>query len=59
MKSEEEVVKLSNGDIVIWTDEDSSLHIKCVTKFGDPVELNSEEVNELCEILQALAKRIS
>lgn len=58
MKAEEEIFKLSNGDIVIWTEMDSSLHIKCITKFGDPVELNSEEVNELCKILLALAKRI-
>jgi len=25
------------------------------TKFGDPVELNWEEVNELCEVLKRLA----
>lgn len=42
----------------MWIEDDSSLHIKCITKQGDPVELNSEEVAELCETLQQLAKRI-
>ena len=55
---DQEVVSLSNGDIVIWIVEESSLHIKCVTKHGDPVELNAEEVKELCEVLTAMAKRI-
>lgn len=54
-----DIITLSNKDIIIWTENDSSLHIKCVTKYGDPVELNPEEVSELCEILQALLKRIS
>lgn len=57
--ADQDVVTLSNGDIVIWIEGESSLHIKCLTKYGDPVELNSEEVNELCEVLRMLAIRIS
>jgi hypothetical protein len=52
------VTKLSDGEIVICVDGDRSLHIKCVTKFGDPVELNFEEVKELCAVLEELAKII-
>jgi hypothetical protein len=59
MNTDEEVVTLANGDIVLWVDDESSIHIKSVTKFGDPVELNLEEVNELCDILRRLALRIS
>jgi hypothetical protein len=56
-QNDPEVVSLNGGEIVIWIENDSSLHIKCVTRSGDPVELNSEEVDELCKILQKLAER--
>jgi hypothetical protein len=55
----EDIVSLSNGDITIWIDAESSVHIKCITNFGDPVELNAEEVNELCEVLERMAKKIT
>ena len=55
---DEEVVTLSNGDIVLWVDSGTSLHLKCVTSHGDPVELNAEELAELCEVLQRFATRI-
>ncbi len=48
----DEVVTLGNGDIVMWIDS-GTLHLKCVTKQGDPVELN---VNELVELLESLQK---
>jgi hypothetical protein len=59
MNTDNEVVTLANGDIVLWVEEESSIHIKSVTQLGDPVEMNLEEVNELCEILRRLATRIS
>ncbi len=49
---------LAEGDISICVVEESSLHIKCITKYGDPVELNFEEVKRLYEVLLALSKRI-
>ena len=49
---------LADGEIAIWIVDNASLHIKCVSRQGDPVELNSEEAIELCEILAAFAKRI-
>ena len=51
-----DVKTLANGEIAIWIVDNASLHIKCVSTQGDPVELNSEEVKELCEILAAFAK---
>lgn len=53
-----EVVFLSDRDISIWVDGESSVHLKCITRFGDPVELNAHELDELCEILKAMADRI-
>ncbi len=59
MDTGEEVITLGNGEIVLWIDDDSSLHLKSVTKFGDPVELSLEEVNELCEVLRKIAIRLT
>ena len=55
---DQDVVRLSNGEIVIWIEDESPLHLKCITNHGDPVELNLEETNELIEVLRTLAKRI-
>jgi hypothetical protein len=52
------VAVLSGGDIVISVDPGASVHIRCVTPFGDPVELNAEEVKELCAILERLVPEV-
>ena len=54
----EEIVTLDNGNIVMWVAFGTSVHLKCITKYGNPVELNAEEVFELCEVLQRFAKQI-
>ena len=56
--SNEDVVTLSNGDIVMWVVCGSTLHLKCVTPQGDPVELNATEVVRLCQVLHRFAKQI-
>lgn len=57
-KANEKVVTISNGDVVAWVDPGAAVHLKCVTPHGDPVELNAEEVTELCELLQRLLREI-
>jgi hypothetical protein len=53
----DEVVELGNGDIVMWVDS-GTLHLKCSTGHGDPVELNANEVAELLESLQRCLQRL-
>lgn len=53
-----DIITLSNGDIVMWVEPGAALHIKCVTKHGDPVELGAEEVKELSAILKRLVMNI-
>lgn len=50
-----EVVRLSDGEVTLWTDEDRSIHLKAVSSFGDPIELNAEEATELANELLRLA----
>ncbi len=56
--SDEKIFELSHGDLVAWVDPGAALHLKCVTKHGDPVELNAEEVKALCEALRKLVREI-
>lgn len=54
-----EVVRLSDGDIVVWVEQgDGSVMLKAITRHGDPVELNAEQLKELCEVLMCLARSI-
>lgn len=49
----------SMGDVRLWVPPDrGALHIKCVTKHGDPVELIEEEVNDLIEALKKLVLKL-
>ena len=52
------VHEFSNGEIKIWVENETSIHIKAITNFGDPVELNAEEAIELSALLKKLAKEI-
>jgi hypothetical protein len=49
----------SMGEVRLWVPQDrGALHIKCVAKFGDPVELTEEQVNELIEALKKLVVKL-
>ena len=54
----DEVVKLGNGDVVMWI-ESGTLHLKCITKHGDPVELNANELAELLDSLQGCMQQLA
>ncbi|TAG05358.1 MAG: hypothetical protein EAZ43_02395 [Betaproteobacteria bacterium] len=46
------VQKFAEGDLYFWVEQDASLMLKSSTSFGDPVELNAEELRELIDLLQ-------
>ncbi|MDW3683985.1 hypothetical protein RA280_19990 [Cupriavidus sp. CV2] len=48
----------SDGAIRIWIEQDSSIQIKAVAKYDDPVELSAQEAIELAAVLQEFAGRI-
>lgn len=55
--SSDDVITLANGEIVMWIDA-GTLHLKCITRHGDPVELNTDEVVELLETLQRCVRQM-
>ena len=57
-EANEKIFGISNADVAAWVDPGAAVHLKCVTPLGDPVELNAEEVKELCALLQRLLREI-
>lgn len=45
-------------DVYCWLEQESSIMLKAVTKFGDPVELTAEDARAIASTLLALAKRL-
>lgn len=42
-------------DVILWLEQESSVHIKAVTPQNDPVELSPDEARRLGELLLRLA----
>ena len=57
-KNEDELVSVSDGEVNLWISDGRSLHLKAITKHGDPVELSSEEAKEIAAHLLRLAKAV-
>ena len=43
------------GEVYLWLEQDSSIMVKAVSKFGDPVELTSTEAREFVNFLNETA----
>ena len=52
----DDVFKVAGGDVYCWAEAGSSVMLKAVTGYGDPVELSSEEAIELANALLKAAK---
>lgn len=51
--------EFSNGEIQVSLHNETSIHLRSVTKQNDPVELSSEEARELAAALMGFAERAS
>ena len=49
-----DLFKTSDGEVALWLDPGSSLHLRAITKSGDPVELSLNEAKSLADALTAL-----
>ena len=55
---EDRQVSLSHGEVRAWIEQGTSVHLRAVTREGDPVELSVNEVKRLAAALTALAARL-
>ena len=46
------------SEVYLWIEQDSSIMVKAVSKFGDPVELTSEGARNLARLLNESAKKL-
>jgi hypothetical protein len=46
------------NDVQCWLDQESSIMLKAVTRFGDPVELTAREARAIADSLINLASRL-
>ena len=46
------------GDVYCWLEQESSVMLKAVTRFGDPVELTADEARAIAAALTAFAERL-
>ncbi len=54
---ENQIYKLCGGEVAVWIEQGSSIHLKAVAG-TDPVELTEEEARELGKILHSLANKL-
>jgi hypothetical protein len=47
-----------DGAVRIWIEQGTSIQIKVVSEFNDPVELTEHEALEIAEVLRRFASRI-
>ncbi len=47
-----------SDDIAVWVEDDSSIQLKAISPFGDPVDLGEGEVQDLINVLQKLLQQI-
>ena len=46
------------NEAYLWIEAESSIMVKVVSKFGDPVELTSTDARRLADLLMDLAERL-
>ena len=46
------------GEVRAWLEQDASIHLKAVTREGDPVELTGTEARRVAEELNRLADEL-
>jgi hypothetical protein len=49
------VHKLVGGEVCVWIEQESSIHLKAVAAAGDPVEMTWNDARKLGELLIRLA----
>lgn len=50
-----EVIELAGGEVYLWLESGGAIHLKAVSAYGDPVDLNADEAREIANALVKLA----
>ncbi len=55
---EENKAIVTVGDVVVWIEQGTSIHIRAISPEGDPLELSGAEARQLASLLVRLAEDI-
>jgi hypothetical protein len=55
---DDEFISISDGEVRAWIEQGESVHMKAVTRDGDPVELSVGQARRLAQSLLKLVARI-
>jgi hypothetical protein len=58
MSKNKQVFSVANGEACCWAEQESSVMLKAVASFGDPVELSKEEAIAFARALLKAADEI-
>jgi len=58
MSIERQVQRFAGGDVFLWLEQESSIHLKAISGHGDPVELTADEAREIAAALIATAQKL-
>lgn len=48
----------SENEVYLWIEQESSIMVKAVNPYGDPVELSSQEVRNFAKLLNEAANEL-
>lgn len=48
----------SIGDFHAWIEQQTAIHVKAVSPYGDPIELSAKEARAAAELLEQLAEEL-
>ena len=51
-------LKGMENEVYLWIEQDSSIMLKAVSEFGDPVELSSKDAKNLAKLLTEAAEKL-
>ena len=58
MNHDPEVLRFASDEIKMWLEPETAIHIKALTKAGDPVELNADQARLVAQELLRLAEQL-
>ena len=57
-EAKDKVQSFSGGEVYFWIEQESSIHLKATSQYGDPVELTADEARDIAKGLNQVADQL-
>jgi len=58
MTDPDKVAKFAGGEVYMWIEQGSSIHLKAASSYGDPTELTADDARKIAVALIELARQL-